>query len=185
MRPLRNGPALLPRQPVPRETRPRLNTYDPSSTQARRKLMTDSAVTTYDQHSVRERSPRMYPASRGVPLTSCRAAGCPASENEAQEPRTLLRLCKRGLGPSLGVCWRGFPQLTCLSARQRASAGPFRSQAVERRQFQPAARVDRRFRVEAASDQLTGVAAFPTNSSEGYGKGLYARTQMMHNLVTL
>ena len=69
----------------------------------------------------------MYVASIGVALTSRRPAGCPASEREAQEPWTLLRLRKRGLGPSLGVSWRGFPQLTCLSARQRAPSGPFRS----------------------------------------------------------
>ena len=120
-------PAPSACMPVPRETRLRLTRYDSPSTQVRRKLMADSAVTTYDHDASRERSASMYPASRGVPLTSCRAAGCPASENEAQEPRTFLRLRKRGLGPSLGVCWRGFPQLTCLSARQRASAGPFRS----------------------------------------------------------
>ena len=83
---LRTNPALLPRQPIARERRPRLTTYDCSSTQARRKLTADSAVTTYDHDASRERPARMYVAAGGVALTTLRPSGCPASESEAQEP---------------------------------------------------------------------------------------------------
>ena len=127
VRPLRHSPALLPRQPVPRETRPRLTTHDPSSMQARRKLVTDSAMNKYDQNGQGCKVSTHVCGVQGGGSAQSSAAGCPASEREAQEPWTLLRLRKRGLGPSLGVSWRGFPQLTCLSARQRAPSGPFRS----------------------------------------------------------
>ena len=162
MRLLRTDPALLPRQPLARARRPWLTMYDSSSTQARRKLLSDSAVTTDDHDASRERSPRMYPAASEVPLTSRSASGCLASESEAQEPRTLVALRKRGLGPSFGVSWRGLPHLTRSTPHPRA---PVRcqvrsAQAVVGRHTIPAGSHAGRLDgfVSNPSDQPSGVA---------------------------
>ena len=124
--------------------------YDSLSTQARLKLLSDSAVTTDYHDASRDRSPRMYPAAGGVALASRSASGCHASESEAQEPRTLVALRKRGPGPwahlsgYLGEVSRTSPAHPRAPVRRQVRS----AQAVVGRQLQLAAGAARRFRVE-------------------------------------